>query len=224
MLNLRVVLVVGCVGTLAACGSAESAEPDMSHADIANIKNLRSDFPAPFQVTDIAPTAIDPRVLAACDPLIGHFSDRAGRRPLMVAASIPLLAIGMIGLFHPPADAALAAPWLAAMVVVTYLGFSLGSIAYQAWGAALTQDRRPGTNVRWNDQGEYYLFVIAVSPCARPTMESLLKDVRHALRMFRENSAFAAVAVLVLGVGIGGVHGDRPAQRPAGVALQERLQ
>ena len=63
MLNLRVALVVGCVGALAACGPAESAEPDMSHADIANIKSLRSDFPAPFKVTDIAPTAIDPRVL-----------------------------------------------------------------------------------------------------------------------------------------------------------------
>ena len=34
-------------------------------------------------------------------------------------------------------------------------------------------------------------------------MESLLQDLRHGLRMFRENPAFAAVAVLVLGVGIG---------------------
>ena len=63
MLNLRAVLVVACVGALAACGSAESAEQDLSHADIANIKNLRTDFPAPFKVTDIAPTAIDPRIL-----------------------------------------------------------------------------------------------------------------------------------------------------------------
>jgi predicted small lipoprotein YifL len=63
MSNLRALLVVACVGTLAACGSAESAQPDTSHADIANIKNLRSDFPAPFTVTDITPTAIDPRVL-----------------------------------------------------------------------------------------------------------------------------------------------------------------
>ena len=63
MSNLRPLLVVACVGTLAACGSAESAQPDTSHADIANIKNLRLDFPAPFKVTDIAPTAIDPRVL-----------------------------------------------------------------------------------------------------------------------------------------------------------------
>jgi hypothetical protein len=63
MSNLRALLVVTCVGTLAACGSAESAQPDTSHADIANIKNLRSNFPAPFKVTDITPTAIDPRVL-----------------------------------------------------------------------------------------------------------------------------------------------------------------
>jgi Domain of unknown function (DUF5642) len=63
MLNLRAVLGVACVGALAACGSAESAEPDLSHADIANIKSLRQDFPAPFKVTDIAPTAIDPRIV-----------------------------------------------------------------------------------------------------------------------------------------------------------------
>lgn len=63
MLNLRAVLGIACVGALAACGSAESAEPDLSHADIANIKSLRQNFPAPFKVTDVAPTAIDPRIV-----------------------------------------------------------------------------------------------------------------------------------------------------------------
>jgi hypothetical protein len=66
MLNLRAALGIACVGVLGvlgACGSAESAEPDLSHADIGNIKSLRSDFPPPFKVTDIAPTAIDPRIV-----------------------------------------------------------------------------------------------------------------------------------------------------------------
>ncbi len=63
MSNLRAVLAIACAGTLTACGSAESGQPDLSHADIANIKNLRSNFPAPYKVTDIAPTAIDPRIL-----------------------------------------------------------------------------------------------------------------------------------------------------------------
>jgi hypothetical protein len=63
MLNLRAVFAVACAGALAACGSAESAEPDLSHADIANIRNLRSDFPAPFKVSDIAPTGIDPKLV-----------------------------------------------------------------------------------------------------------------------------------------------------------------
>jgi hypothetical protein len=63
MSNLRAALVVLCAGALAGCSSAESAEPDVSHADIANIKTVRSELPAPFEVTDIAPTAIDPRIL-----------------------------------------------------------------------------------------------------------------------------------------------------------------
>ncbi|MGZ6880953.1 MAG: DUF5642 family protein [Mycobacteriaceae bacterium] len=60
MFNLRALLAIACAGAVAACGSAQ---PDLSHADIANIKKLRSDFPPQFKVTDIAPTAIDPRIL-----------------------------------------------------------------------------------------------------------------------------------------------------------------
>ncbi len=63
MFNPKALLVIACAGALAACSSAESAEPDVSHADIANIKNLRSNFPPPFKVTDIAPAGIDPRLL-----------------------------------------------------------------------------------------------------------------------------------------------------------------
>jgi hypothetical protein len=65
MLNPRAVLVIACVGALAACGSAESAAPDLSRADIANIKNLRSNFLPPFQVKDIAPAGIDAKLFEA---------------------------------------------------------------------------------------------------------------------------------------------------------------
>jgi Domain of unknown function (DUF5642) len=61
MLTLRAMLVVACAGALAACG--QSAEADLPHADIANVKNLRSSFGPPFQVTDVGPTGIDPRLL-----------------------------------------------------------------------------------------------------------------------------------------------------------------
>jgi Domain of unknown function (DUF5642) len=63
MCTLRATLVVACTGVLAACGTGQSAEPDLSHADIANIKNLKSSFGAPFKVTDVGPTGIDPRLL-----------------------------------------------------------------------------------------------------------------------------------------------------------------
>jgi len=63
MLNPRAPLVIACIGALAACSSAESTKPDLSHADIANVKNVRSEFPSDFKVREIAPTAIDPRLL-----------------------------------------------------------------------------------------------------------------------------------------------------------------
>jgi Domain of unknown function (DUF5642) len=64
MFNPRALPVIACAGVLAACGTGRSAEPDLSHADIANVKNVRSSFGPPFQVTDTAPTGIDPKLFA----------------------------------------------------------------------------------------------------------------------------------------------------------------
>jgi Domain of unknown function (DUF5642) len=63
MLNPRATLVVVCAGVLAACGTSQSAETDLSRANIANVKNVRSSFGPPFQVTEVGPTGIDPRLL-----------------------------------------------------------------------------------------------------------------------------------------------------------------
>lgn len=82
---------------------------------------------------------------AVSDPLLGWLADRWPRRDLFVAAGLPLLALGLVALLHPP-EAALAI-WLVAGLVVTYLGFSMASIAYQAWGAQLSDDAHERTRI-----------------------------------------------------------------------------
>lgn len=51
-----------CAGLLASCAGGKSA--DYSHADITRVKELKSEFPAPFSVKEAGPAAIDPRLLA----------------------------------------------------------------------------------------------------------------------------------------------------------------
>ncbi|GFG70593.1 DUF5642 family protein [Mycolicibacter senuensis] len=61
MLNLRAVLAVGCVGLLAAC----SSDPAEVTADIGKVADVKSSFGPEFQVKAIAPTGLDPKLLAA---------------------------------------------------------------------------------------------------------------------------------------------------------------
>jgi Na+/melibiose symporter-like transporter len=84
---------------------------------------------------------------AVSDPLLGAWSDRVRDRRVFVVAAVPLLALGMLGLFHPPAERVWHAAWLAALLVVTYLGFSAASISYQAWGAQLSDDVHERTRI-----------------------------------------------------------------------------
>jgi len=105
------------------------------------------------------PLATVGAILLACrlldafqDPLLGYLSDRAqayplGRR-LLILLSVPLLAAGLIALFHPPeaGDVALGV-WLAVALVVVYLGFSMGSISYYALGAELSRDYHERTRI-----------------------------------------------------------------------------
>lgn len=76
------------------------------------------------------------RVLdALADPLIGWASDRFAARRAWIVAALPLLAFGLVGLLAPPADAG--AGWLALLIVIVTLGYSIASINYHAWGAEL---------------------------------------------------------------------------------------
>lgn len=86
------------------------------------------------------------------DPLLGWWSDRvaarSGDRRAFIVAAVPLLALGLIGLFHPPAlTGAPLAAWLAVCLGIVYVGFSLGAISYFAMGAELSPDYHERTRV-----------------------------------------------------------------------------
>jgi hypothetical protein len=64
MSNPRAMLAIACVAALAAaCANGQSAEQDLSHADIAHVANVKSSFGSEFKVTGVGPTGIDPRLL-----------------------------------------------------------------------------------------------------------------------------------------------------------------
>jgi hypothetical protein len=60
-LGSQVALV--CAGMLTACGTSPPA--DLSNADIARVKDVRSSFGPQFKVTEVGRTGIDPRYLGA---------------------------------------------------------------------------------------------------------------------------------------------------------------
>src|SRR3954469_21681522 len=65
MSNPRAMVVVACSVLLAACATGQSAEQDLSHADIAHVANVKSSFGPEYKVTSVGPTGIDPRVLGS---------------------------------------------------------------------------------------------------------------------------------------------------------------
>lgn len=80
---------------------------------------------------------------AFIDPLIGLWIDRTrndhgyGR---FILIALPLLTLGFVALFHPPAlSGRQALAWFLCTLLLVYAGFSLAMIAHQSWGAALTQ-------------------------------------------------------------------------------------
>jgi hypothetical protein len=59
----RAMLAVACAGVLAACATGQSADADLSKADIARVKDVRSNFGPEFKVSEVGPSGIDPRLL-----------------------------------------------------------------------------------------------------------------------------------------------------------------
>lgn len=112
---------------------------------------------------------------AFIDPAMGLWIDRSkhqtGYGRFILLAS-PLLAVGFIALFHPPAQAsAYPFAWFLASLMVVYAGFSLATIAHQSWGAALTQARGERSRLTATREGCGLVGVIVAA--ALPTFTGI---------------------------------------------------
>ena len=132
---------------------------------------------------------------ALADPLIGAAIDRS-RPPAgswsyrrWLWASLPALAIGFWAMFSPPVDGGLLAVWLALASVLTYLAYSVASIAYQAWGAELGHTERDRARVTGIREAFGLVGVVAASALLAPENASML------VAGFVVLSALAAIAL-----------------------------
>ena len=105
------------------------------------------------------------------DPLLGYWSDRFRDarmgRMMWVIIGTPFLAIGMVGLFHPPQwDQNMMAWWLVAMLFLVYTAFSMLQISYQAYGAEISDHPVERTRVTsWREGlGLVGVFLAAALP------------------------------------------------------------
>lgn len=114
---------------------------------------------------------------AVIDPFIGAWTDRVPRRPTIVVALL-LLGLGFTGLFQPPVGAGLG--WLAATLTLVTLGYSVSTIAYQAWlaDAAIAEPARTqGVALR-----EFFILLGIVAASVLPTtLADTLGDGLHAM-------------------------------------------
>lgn len=118
-----------------------------------------------LSLTLIGSALLIARILDAfIDPAIGLWIDK---RPSgtgfqrFIILSLPLLITGYVALFHPlPSASTQPFLWFLCSLMLVYLGFSLATIAYQSWGAALTQAREQRSRLSAIREGSGLVGVI----------------------------------------------------------------
>ena len=160
---------------------------------------------------------------AVQDPLLGYWSDRTREyrfgRMLWVGLGTPLLALGMLGLFRPPAwDASAMTGWFIAMLMLVYLAFSMVQISYQAIGAELSDDVIERTRVTsWREGlGLVGVFLAA----ALPEILSKANGPREGFAAF----ALLFVPLLILAVAITISYTPTPVARTRAVGAPGAMQ
>ncbi|GAB4362021.1 MAG: MFS transporter [Methylohalobius crimeensis] len=124
------------------------------------------------------------------DPAAGLLSDRLSldnwRRRGMMVMGVPWLLIGIWMLFLPPAG--IGAGWLLLGTLLAYLGWTLVSIPYAAWGAELSPDYHERSRLAASREGFQALGVLLA--LAVPTFAGIAEDAGATLRLL-----FACVAL-----------------------------
>jgi Na+/melibiose symporter-like transporter len=166
-------------------------------------------------LTTIGLALLGTRLLdALVDPLLGHWVDAqraAGNtlRPIVVGA-LPLT-VGFALLFNPalfgPLDETAGAVWLFATLACAYLGYSLATIAYQAWGAELAHDDAGRARVTASREGAGLIGVLIGGTV--PTVAGM--------------PALVAIFLLLLAAGLAFLAGlaPRPQRRAAAATAAE---
>lgn len=113
---------------------------------------------------------------ALINPLLGMWSDRFGDRRGLILIALPLLALGLAALLAPPERGG--AAWLVVTLALTFIGFSLATINYHAWGAELGET--PLERVRVTAAREMFALGGVVVAAALPSL--LSKDVATAMQ------------------------------------------
>lgn len=146
---------------------------------------------------------------AFVDPLLGALSDRLQRPRLLIGLGVSLLAAGLAAVFNPPGALWW---WLAAALVPVYLGFSMASIAFQAWGALLGDTPHERTRVAAWREGFGLAGVVLAS--VAPTL--LAQRMEEGLSRF--SVAFLAVAAACAALTL--LRAPRPPRLPAPAPLR----
>ncbi len=156
---------------------------------------------------------------AVVDPLLGNWVDaqnEAGNtlRPILLGA-VPL-ALGFALLFSPALLGATGttgttanAVWLFATLACAYLGYSLASIAYQAWGAELAHDDAGRARITASREGAGLIGVLIGGTV--PTVAGM--------------PALVATFVVLLAAGLAllAFYAPRPRRRAVGQAADHRF-
>ena len=129
---------------------------------------------------------------ALADPLIGATIDRWRARfddRRWIWAALPVLAIGFAAMFSPPVSGSgELAVWLALTSMLTYLAYSVVSIAYQSWGAGIGTTTVERARVTATREAFGLFGVVGASALLSPQGAPLL------VALFAGLAALAAIA------------------------------